>query len=89
MITPACKTEQLSCRICSKPVECLNYVLGLNFKDWFLTNEQCERLMAHWNECDSWLDKYPTYEHSGMTKLWHGKRFRELSWFWNPQKEYI
>ena len=24
-----------------------------------------------------------------MTELWHGKRFRELSWFWNPQKEYI
>ena len=85
------KTEQLSCRICSKPsVECLDYyVLGLNFKDWFLTNEQCERLMAHWNERDGWLDKCPTYEHSGMTELWHGKRFRELSWFWNPQKEYV
>ena len=52
------KTEQLSCRICSKPsVECLDYVLGLNFKDWFLTSEQCERLMAHWNERGSWLDK--------------------------------
>ena len=84
------KTEELSCRICSKPSEeCLDYyVLGLNFKDWFLTNEQCERLMAHWDERDSWLDRCSTYEHHGMTELWHGEQFRELSWFWNSQKEY-
>ena len=85
------KTEQLSCKICSKPsVECLDYyVLGLNFKDWFLTNEQCERLMAHWNERDSWLDKCPNYEHSGMTELWHGERFRELLVLEPPERIHI
>ena len=84
------KAEEVSCPICSKTsAECLDYyVLGLNFKDWFLTGEQCERLMAHWDEREHWLDKDPSYVHPGMTELWHGERFRELSWFWNPQKEY-
>ena len=38
-------------------MECLDYyVFGLNFKDRFLTNEQCERLKAHWDEQDGLIN---------------------------------
>ena len=46
------------CKICSKPsFLCIDYyVLGLNFREWFLTLEQCERLMAHWSDRDQWFN---------------------------------
>ena len=61
------------------------YVIGLIFNDWFLTNEQCTRLMAHWMNVTDGLISLP-YEHSEMAERWHGECFRELSWFWNRQK---
>ena len=35
------------------------YVLGLNFGQWFLTEDYCEKLLAHWKEKDEWLNKPP------------------------------
>lgn len=45
--------------------------------------------MAHWNDREQWLNKPDDYEHPGQTELWHGGRFRELSWFWNPEETYV
>ena len=56
------------------------------------------RLVSYWravrkingtlDEREDWLDKDLAYAHPGMTELWYGERFRELSWFWNPLKDY-
>ena len=71
------------CKVCHKQAADYvdYYVLGLQFRDWFLTTNQCDRLMAHWTDRDQWLNKDEDYQHPGQTKLWHGDRFRNLSWF--------
>ena len=73
------------CSVCNKAREsCIDYyVLGLNFHDWFITEERCTRLMSHWNEHNEWLNK-PDEDIHWWTELWHGERFRELSYFWDP-----
>ena len=85
------ETGDAACNVCSKPAtQCIdNYVLGLNFRDWFLTADRCDRLMAHWNDCEQWFGKAVDYDHPGVTELWHGSRFRELSWFWNSDEKFI
>ena len=45
--------------------------------------------MSHWNDRDQWLGKPKEYNHPGVTELWHGSRFHELSWFWNPNQTHI
>ena len=45
--------------------------------------------MAHWEQKEDWLHKYEHYEHPRPMKLWHGERFRQLSSFWDPEKEYM
>ena len=79
------------CKVCHKPsADCIDYyVLGLNFRDWFLTTDQCNRLMAHWTDRDHWFNKDEDYQHPGESELWHGSRFRSLSWFWNPDEYYV
>ena len=44
--------------------------------------------MAHWEQKEDWLHKDEHYEHPRPTELWHGERFRQLSSFWDPEKEY-
>ena len=41
--------------------------------------------MAHWKCKEEWLNK--SGELPSYSKLWHGSRFRELSYFWDPTKE--
>ena len=57
------------------------YCLGLNFQDWFATEEQCRNLMSHWDALQEWFDKSNGFEPDLLSKLWHGQRFRELSSF--------
>ena len=85
------KLGENECKVCHKQAaDCVDYyVLGLNFRDWFLTTNQCDRLMAHWTERDHWLNKDEDYQHPGQSELWHGERFRSLSWFWDSDKHYI
>ena len=40
--------------------------------------------MAHWKDKDSWLNCHESWTTCNSSELWHGKRFRELSWFWDP-----
>jgi len=67
--------------------DCIDYyVVGLNFQDWFLTESSCEALLAHWEDRDTWLNVPLDYDHPEKSELWHGKRFQELSYFWNPDE---
>ena len=56
------------------------------FQDWFLTESLCEALLAHWEDRDTWLNVPLDYGHPEKSELWHGKRFQELSYFWNPDE---
>ena len=83
------KSTSETCAFCHAAWDdCIDYfVLGLCIDDWFTTHEKCESLMSHWEDHDSWLgkkiDDNPNI--SGSSKLWHGERFKSLSWFWDPQ----
>ena len=64
--------------------ECIDYYcLGLNIDEWFLTDENCKRLMSHWYDKDTWFKRPHTLVSDRQTELWHGTRFRELSYFWD------
>ena len=45
------KEENPACDICRKQWHlCIDYYcLGLNFQDWFATEERCRKLMSHWD----------------------------------------
>ena len=61
------------------------YVLGLRVKNWFDTEEKCEKLMGHWMDKHSWLDGDTSNSNdTRLSELWHGSRFKQISWFWNP-----
>ena len=44
--------------------------------------------MDHWHEKEDWLNKPLDFE-TIQSELWHGQRFREMSWFWDPSNEYL
>lgn len=62
------------------------FVMGMSFENWFDTEEKCERLLSHWRDKDEWFNKSPL-EDIDMIELWHGGRFRELSYFWDSTVE--
>ena len=75
------------CPVCRKDQSlCIDYyVLGLNFQDWFCTEERCEQLLSHWRDKDEWLNT--ACEPAKISELWHGERWRDLSYFWDPSIE--
>lgn len=77
------------CHVCSSPrTSCIDYyVLGLHFEDWFCTQENCEQLLCHWREKDEWLRVSSTSRGHKLSKLWHGSRWRELAYMWDPAIE--
>jgi len=82
------KKSHPNCPKCRKLWNCLDYyVLGLNFGQWFITEDHCEQLLANWEERDEWLNKPPNYEYLFQSELWHGQRFQDLSYFWDPEEE--
>ena len=77
------------CSVCSKPwKECLDYyVLGLQFSSWFLTEERCQKCLAHWDARDEWFNLPHDHQPEVTSEIWHGSRFRDLSYFWDSNQE--
>ena len=80
---------QSSCRFCgSTASSCIKYSylpLRNKIKQWCSSPTYCHRMTAHWKEKDHWLHG------KGFNikkELWDGKRFAELSWFWDPTYEW-
>ena len=82
------RDEITNCLRCNKPRnDCIDYyVLGLGFEDWFVTNERCSDLLGHWEDKSTWFNVSPNDDIS-LIELWHGSRYRELSYFWDSSKE--
>ena len=76
------------CCVCDQAwAECIDYyVVGLNFGDWFKTDQQCQALLEHWEDSITSLGQPDDYDHPEKTELWHGRRFRELAYFWDPSQ---
>lgn len=69
-----------SCYLCGKVwSQCIDYyVVGMNFQDWFLTDQQC---LSHWEDRPTWLNQPSSCGHTEKCELWHGERWRELCTF--------
>ena len=76
------------CPHCGKQGTIPYYYIGLNskLKLWCKDPEMCRKMTYHMKEKDHW-----PYENSSedwvsemKKKVWDGKRFFQLSWFWNP-----
>ena len=78
--------EDDECPNCQTPKEhCIDYfVLGLNLESAFLNENLVKCHLAHWEEKDDWFNVgHITVPYK---EIWHGSRFRELSYFWDEQK---
>ena len=75
------------CPNCDKSKnECTDYfVLGLNLESVFSSASKFTDHMAHWEEREDWFninDITVPYK-----EVWHGSRFRDLSFFWDEEVE--
>ena len=60
-------------------------MLGLNFDTWFVCPEKCSQLLSHWKDRGDWFN-VSSKDDLDLIEIWHGSRFRELSYFWDPNK---
>ena len=44
-------------------------------------------MTAHWRDRGHWLNRPEGW--MPRKEIWDGKRFAELSWFWDPDKEWL
>lgn len=55
---------------------------------WCSSPAMCREMTAHWNEKDHWI--LPEMKHGWgfpvKKELWDGKRFAQLSYFWDPEE---
>lgn len=49
----------------------------------------CAKMMGFWQERDHWLHRDCNNEERIYKEIWDGDRFRELSWFWDPQQQWL
>lgn len=89
--------KKQTCKHCGRKGKIKYYYLGLEtkVKHWCGDLEVCEKLMAHWQEKEHWLEtEESSHEDDNernflCNEIWDGDRFSELSWFWNPDAEWI
>ena len=80
------------CPHCGKQGSIPYYYIGLNakLKLWCKDPEMCKKMTYHMKEKDHWFYAN-TSEDWGWEKkkeLWDGKRFSQLSWFWDPDQNW-
>ena len=74
---PECDKEWSSCTD--------YYVLGIHLEDIFLDPATTKAHLAHWEERNEWLGGKP--DNVNFKEIWHGQRFADLSYFWDPDTE--
>lgn len=83
-------SESKVCRHCGEKGKIKYYYLGLHgkMKQWFSDPEMCEKMASHWMQKDHWMHERNDRTHT-KNEVWDGSRFAELSWFWNPEVEWL
>ena len=78
-----------TCQHCGKSGNIKYYYLGLSQKiqTWFSDPSMCEKMLAHRFNREAWISGVsPNFE---LSEVWDGSCFNELSWFWNPDKQWV
>ena len=87
-------TDTASCRYCDRPGSVKYYYMSLSskVKAWVKQKSMCRKMLAHWKECDHWLQREREVSNSDSwgypykKEVWDGTRFEELSYFWDQEK---
>lgn len=81
------------CPHCGKHGSIPYYYLSVTnkVKRWCSSSSMCKKMTAHWEQRDHWLppDKKEGWGCGLKQEFWDGKRFSELSYFWNPDQEWV
>ena len=59
----------------------------LQIRRWCSCESFCEKITAHWRQKDHWFNK--PEGHFPRKEIWDGTRFAELSWYFDPAKEWM
>ena len=77
------------CKYCGKQGTIKYYYLSISDKiqQWCANEAMCKKMMAHWEDKGHWMQG----EGANFTlkEVWDGSRFNELSWFWNPESNWM
>ena len=75
-----------NCSNCEKPWnKCTDYfVLGLQPENYFLNEPTIKDHLEHWLNKHEWMDEN---SNKCYKEVWHGERFKELSYFWDENVE--
>uniref|UniRef100_A0A7M5WW45 Uncharacterized protein n=3 Tax=Clytia hemisphaerica TaxID=252671 RepID=A0A7M5WW45_9CNID len=72
------------CPDCLEIPDIRRYYLSLKgkFQRWFSSPHMCRLMLDHWKNKDDWL--HETGTSFPANEIWHGSRFKEVKWFWDP-----
>lgn len=76
------------CKYCNQKGEIEFYYLKLadKIRRWCRSKTFCEKMTAHWRQKENWINGRRA---EVLKELWDGGRFTELSWFWDPEKQWL
>ena len=79
------------CRFCSEIPSIQFHYLSLadKIQRWCSSELFCTKMTAHWDERESWLYMSRGSQNRVYKEIWDGNRFCELSWFWNPEAQWL
>ncbi len=60
--------------------------LVMQIKRWCFDPDFCQKMAGHWHDRDHWLNGTGWWPRK---EIWDGSRFSDLSWFWDPQQEWL
>ena len=81
-----------SCRFCNEVPSLQFHYLPLSDKihRWCSDRLFCIKMTAHWTDRKNWLyDTAAESNHKTYNEIWDGSRFHDLSWFWDPEAEWL
>ena len=87
------ESKEEQCKHCGNVGNIPFYYLSLVDKitSWWCSSPMmCKKITAHWEQRDHWLPEECKHGWGFPEKkeIWDGKRFSELSYFWDPSKEW-
>ena len=76
------------CQYCEKAGLIPFHYLKLTNKveRWCSSEAFCHKMTAHWRQKERWINGCSNEE---FNEIWDGKRFSDLSWFWDPTKKWL
>ena len=87
------KNKEDPCPHCQKYGTIPYYYLSVKDKvrKWCSSASMCKKMTTHWEQRDHWIspDRKVGWGYDLKKEFWDGKRFAELSYFWDPNIEWV